>query len=188
MQAQVVRAAFLAYIILLALPLSSTNGYHLFGNKWIHPITYCNQPQLIQAMRLWEEHAAIPDGGVSSTPDITCTVESLPTGLGGYAGPVLVPDGTIRSCELHVNLAYETSMLVWVHELGHCLGLAHSCEAGQTNCTLLERQAIMAYDGGVAGINQDDEAAIQALYGPPRPEPPPPVPTYRLVAPGAARD
>lgn len=181
-----VRVAALIFSLAVAwLPLSTASSYHLFGYRWMHPATYCADPSLVEAMRLWDEHAAVPDGGPAATPDIACVREPLAAGLGGYAAPVFSADGSIHSCAIHVNTAYADSLYIWVHELGHCLGLAHSCEGNQLDCTLLERQAIMAFDGGTAGINADDDVAIQALYGPPAPPPPP---HYRLVAPGAARD
>ena len=65
-----------------------------------------------------------------------------------------------------VNTLYPNALVVFVHEIGHCLGIAHACESGQAGCTALERTAIMAYDGGTAGLNADDTAAAVALYGP----------------------
>jgi len=165
--------------------LDTANSYVLYGYKWKHPVTYCSDPDEVTAMKMWLNISGLQDGGVSSTPDIGCVHEQLSPGEGGYAQLNADPvSGSMNSCMIHINTLW-SGLLAWVHETGHCLGLAHSCEMGQRDCTLLERQAIMAWDGGFAGINSDDIAAIQALYGPYIP----PAPAFfKLVVPNASRD
>jgi hypothetical protein len=57
------------------------------------------------------------------------------------------------------------------HEVGHLLGMAHSCEEGEICVDESYRSATMYWTGGScdtsrADINSDDIAGITALYGP----------------------
>ena len=66
----------------------------------------------------------------------------------------------------------ETSMLgVMTHEVGHLLGMAHSCEENDICADSLLRDATMYWSGGPcetlqSNINDDDNDGITALYGP----------------------
>ena len=57
------------------------------------------------------------------------------------------------------------------HEIGHLLGMAHSCEQGDTCVDTTLQEATMFWTGGScdtsrSGINSDDIAGMHALYGP----------------------
>ena len=57
------------------------------------------------------------------------------------------------------------------HEIGHLLGMGHSCEQGELCVDSDFLEATMFWSGGGcntdrSGINDDDIAGIQALYGP----------------------
>jgi MYXO-CTERM domain-containing protein len=58
-----------------------------------------------------------------------------------------------------------------VHEIGHGLGMAHSCESGDPCPDPVLRAATMFYSGGTCeshrrNPNPDDQAGISAIYGP----------------------
>jgi hypothetical protein len=111
---------------------------------------------LARAIGLWADVSGITDGGISAHPDIISSIAKLPSNIGGYAGWASM-GGIITACSIVVSDVYPTNMTVWVHEVGHCLGLDHS----------LDPHAIMFYNGGDRiGIQPDDAAAIQSIYGP----------------------
>jgi len=185
----VAAAVALLTLAICGASVAPADAYTLTGVRWDHPPTHTADPVLTQAFGYWTSVSGLTDGGVSASPDIDISSAPLAPGIGGYAS-WSSSDGThTRHCSIVTNSLYPGSLVVYVHELGHCLGLGHSCEGGQT-CSPLTRQAIMSYDGGTAALNADDIAGIQLLYGPPvaPPPPPPPPKVYRLRGLGVSRD
>lgn len=173
-------AYYLAALIALVLILSGitlARAYVLTGVKQNHTaITHDANPQLARAIQLWAEVSAITDGGVSTHPDIDSSITKLPSNIGGYAY-WNNDNGFVTACSITVSDLYPTDMTVWVHEVGHCLGLDHS----------LDPHAIMYYNGGDRiGIQPDDVAAIRALYGAPAPVATPQRLAYRALLPMVA--
>ena len=169
-------------------PLTTT-GYNLTGARWDHTaITHDGTPELSAAIDMWAAVGGITNGGYSENPDITADVRPIPSA--GYAS--WSTDNSrefIHHCHVTVDSDFVTWMMIWVHEAGHCLGIAHACESGEQGCTLAEKLAIMEWTGGsFGGINEDDIAAAVALYGPKLPDVPPTPATYRLVAPLAVKE
>lgn len=138
-------------------------GYRLFDFKADPPIITYDHPMIGEAVRIWAQHGAVIDGGLvpSERALITGRVP-FPWEWGyqvaGVAIPV-APGGVLAYCEVQVNPAAWNWLAVWVHEVGHCLGLAHS-----------EKDDAMMSAWCCNPISDDDVAAIQALYGPARPK------------------
>lgn len=143
------------------------HAYVLYGgSRWDHPPTHTDDAMLTAAIAQWATVSGFKDGGVSAVPDITLSYADFGTSIGGYAS-FSQANGHIIHADIVINTRFRTALVVYVHELGHSIGIAHSCEQGQQGCELLWKQAVMNWDGGLSGLNIDDTAAARALYGPP---------------------
>ncbi len=160
-----------AIALLIIIGLSKTAGaYVLEGPKWNHlSITHSDDSYLSQAINIWAKVSGITNGGFGT--DITVSSSKLPSNIGGYAS--WSSDGQfITHCDIVTNSLYPPSMAVYIHEVGHCLGLGHS----------LDPTAIMYYNGGnELSLTADDISGIQALYGPLKPA------VFKLSVPMLAR-
>lgn len=157
---------------LVILGAREASAFRVFGFKADPPVVTYDHPMIGAAVRAWAEHAWIVDGGMSSEPLISGRVPNpweWGYNVAGVAIPV-APGGILASCRVEVNPRAADWLAVWVHEVGHCLGLAHS-----------ERPDAMMSEWCCNPISEDDIRGIQALYGPPRL-------FARLTVPGLARD
>lgn len=80
------------------------------------------------------------------------------SGAGGVANGTSDSDGNLQSCTVSVSSASanaSTAKVVFLHEIGHCLGLAHSVANG----------AVMSYWSNPSSIPiDDDKYALTLLY------------------------
>lgn len=116
--------------------------------------------------------SGVTDCGVAEHPDLRVLPNRDDIGFAAVAGatPARTVNGVawIDHCDITFQKGYEANPALWTHEIGHCLGLAHSDVAG----------AVMQSSPGGATPQPDDIAAIQSLYGP-RTEPL----AYRIIVP-----
>lgn len=164
-------------------------AYTLTGFRFNHlSLTYsCGNEELQKAIQDWASVSGLTDGGCSATPDVTLTIipdAEFPPYIAGYggAGRVFLPQRNAH----HYG--------VMLHEVGHAIGMGHSCEYGSQRPDLpdcgkapavIQNSAMFPYC--CSPLNEDDIAGIQALYGKDETVPPPP-PVYRLRVPALARD
>ncbi len=87
------------------------------------------------------------------------------------AGDIIIQDGVSCVFEASPNSSKLAEEL-YAHELGHTLGVSHSCgDEGMPSCTDLALAQALMTGGGVhddgrgAALNVDDRAAISFLYG-----------------------
>ncbi len=97
-------------------------------------------------------------------------------GLQTISGGALTFSNGWESCGFWSKADYRNFKEVMVHELGHTLGLAHSCESGMA-CTPDREAATMFwmahFDGRGASLKQYDKDAFATLYPAPSPTPSP---------------
>ena len=79
-----------------------------------------------------------------------------------------VTDAEIEAGNCQFSSSLQGTML---HELGHAVGLGHSCESGDPCTDSLARDATMFWASDTCSavqstLQQDDLASVQALYGP----------------------
>ncbi len=117
----------------------------------------CGSAELRQAVQAWADVSKLTDGGCSSNPDIL--LEIIPENAWTY-GEAL---GVARPGYVAISKAEENSTELYVHEVGHALGLGHSSEDfGDLNLTT--RSAAMFFIC-CHPMNSDDIAGIVSLYG-----------------------
>lgn len=128
-------------------------GFAFIGTRFPeNRITYsCGSPELATAVRMWASVSAIDDGGCSDNPDILLVIpetwEASPL-VWGMASPGR-PQATVW-----VRADQEHNLGIYVHEVGHALGLGHSAD----------KNAAMN-EWCCNPIGSDDVAGIRALYG-----------------------
>ena len=121
---------------------------------WSTPttITYECDPVLEQAVRVWTDASGLRDGGCSETPTISLEVRNP----WPWGDTFAVAETNADSCRI-VQRFEGLSVLMLAHEVGHCVGLAHSSSPG----------TLMSPNCCPPGLTRDDITAVQALYGPP---------------------
>jgi hypothetical protein len=146
-------------------------AFVLTGGHWTHPVSHTCNPTVNAAFALWTNVSGLRDGGCGA--DITVTyVPDIPGAAIGLAGWSTDGSGAIQSASIVIEEQYALNKLVAGHEIGHTLGLSHSADP----------QALMYFAlGGQLGLNQDDIAGIQALYGLPSGPILTPTPPYQTV-------
>lgn len=186
----VLLALVTAALVALTLSLTDTNSappdppsldgrlidaepYTIWTYKYDHlAITYDDQ-RIGAAIREWARYTLIEDGGLVATEraDIKLVFPNpWPFGPGilGAAGPNKVGPGSIVvQCTVYETEAFAV-LGVLIHEVGHCLGLAHSSVKGAA-----------MYPYCCEDIGPDDAAGIAAIYGTSsKPTPAPPTPPF----------
>lgn len=115
--------------------------------------THDDVPEITAALVEWRSVSGVMDCGVSARPDI----HLLPLGTPLY-NPLFGAQTTSYSDGTCV-LVFREDMIhdehVWLHEIGHCLGLGHSTDPHSVMYPI-ELQQIMTYG---------DVGAIRKLYG-----------------------
>ena len=179
-----------------ALGAAPVTAYHLTGHRFDHTaITYsCNAPEDFRlALREWAKYSGITDGGCEApNPDITFRPTSpWPYGEAAGVAGCESSEGITLRCFVAIRPGLDPRLVfpVAFHELGHALGLGHSCELApeypEWDCARapwpIQEAAMAPYCCNTP--TSDDIAGIQELYGPPAPGPR----LYRLFAPAVSR-
>jgi hypothetical protein len=132
----VLTALLLALGIVLA-GAPAANAYSWTGCKWSSTtVTYRNNgggyaAQVTAAANLWSN---LTDVSMSTNPGSTFNVFTQNDGNNGYAGYAYWSCGIFgqtQAADAHFNTYYSSysaaqRMAVWVHEIGHGLGLEHA--------------------------------------------------------------
>lgn len=153
-----------------------------FANSFV-PVSGYAQVQARRALQTWEEASAVNFVEVAGgNPDIvmgTYNFDSLrDPGLAGAAAFAAFPDS--RSDEyglpgdVFFDYGYAEYLDIWLHEIGHALGLDHPFE-GRVLSPELDNGSytVMSYNrsGYEDRLGFLDIEAIQYLYGPPGSDP-----------------
>lgn len=101
-------------------------------------------------------------GGTPANAQITIEVSTLANGFASaQAIPTIDASGNITGCTVQVSSTYVSAAAnstalepTLTHEVGHCLGLAHSVSYG----------AVMSYRSGGSDPTDDDVYAVTLLY------------------------
>lgn len=137
----------------LAVMLMAAAGFVFIAPRFPeNRVTYsCGSPEMRDAVRMWASVSAIEDGGCASNPDIVLVIPEQWEGgpfVWGMASPSR-PQATVW-----IRRDHEHDLGVYVHEVGHALGLGHSSD----------KDAAMN-EWCCNPLNSDDVAGIQTLYG-----------------------
>lgn len=118
--------------------------------------THSDVPEITVALAEWGSVSGVMDCGVSDTPDIQLAPLGTPLYDPNFgAQTTAFQDGT---CLLVFREDTIHDAHVWLHEIGHCLGLTHSTDPHSVMFPIALQQ-IMTYG---------DVGAIRNLYGPHR--------------------
>ena len=151
--------AILAGMFAFGTNLADVESYSLTGFRLDHrSVTYsCGSTELREAVQAWADVSKLTDGGCSSSPDIRLEIVSSNDWAYGDAL------GVARPGYVAISQAEEHSANLYVHEVGHALGLGHSSESfGELD--LIKRSSAMFFIC-CNPINSDDVAGIVSLYG-----------------------
>lgn len=145
------------------------SAYEVMRERWDHRcFTHTQDQALSDALAVWSQVSAVRDCGVSARPDIRLLPQTsyLAGDLLGAAARYNTAQGTIAYCELRIRGDQLTNKFVWVHEVGHCLGLNHSTVKGSvmwpTDDYKPVAEGFVQVNSGV--LTADDVAAVQSLY------------------------
>lgn len=160
MNSKMIRIAVVATVAILALWPVSAPAYVLLGPRWVESphITVTDSElsaETAQAASLWQAASGIrfaPDNGSWDLQIEVRYSTSLGDGLGGLS-TLWYGSGSLemRHCLIEINPNHWAGVVA--HELGHCIGLAHSDVADSIMGTTYQWSA-------------DDAAAARYLYGP----------------------
>lgn len=141
---------------------SSAFAYEYTGFYLVDPVvTYsCGSPALASAVAEWAAGSGLVDGGCDDmNPDIYLRNRPIAPNLAANSTMYAFhPSGPLAYCLIEVQTGFEERYALLRHEVGHCLGLAHS------------RSELMKADFdsfGDARIGDDDLLGIMSIYGPP---------------------
>lgn len=162
-------------LVALVLFVSTAHGYELNGFRQPEPVVTHTEsselaPYVATALTEWGRTSAIQDGGAG--PDITVTLGDA-AGNGAFTQPWVTDGKWMDHCDITVNANMwagwsEAMRLSTVaHEVGHCLGMAHSDDGIMVGVAIPDHPT---------WFTADDRAGIAALY------PRAPMP-HRLVLP-----
>jgi hypothetical protein len=133
-----------------------TGKPHMIGTV----ITHSDSPLLGVALQWWGRYANIEDGGVSEAPLIRLVVQPHLDDSNGDVVALAYPQVSndrkwIIGCLIAVDPSFVGSLEVITHEVGHCLGLRHFDNGGNS---------LMSVPVG-GWFSTLDIAAVRALYG-----------------------
>lgn len=165
----------LLLLVAAAFAITCARAYEAMPERWDHScFTHEASLQLTEALASWAAVSGITDCGVTASPDIRL-VPSGPVLSGDFAGTAarLTTTGpgqrVVLYCEIRIRGDQLSNRFVWAHEVGHCLGLAHSTVRGSLmwpNDDYLVGTTVQQVNPGVP--MPDDVAGIRSLYGPQR--------------------
>jgi hypothetical protein len=111
--------------------------------------------------------ASVTTADAAGSPWTAQVIDAGDDGYEGYSTWRYDGDGFTYSADMHLNTEYlDDSMpttrlkVVWEHETGHVLGLAHVPGIDH----VMYYRASDAYDDGVTGLTDDEVAGIDSIY------------------------
>ena len=157
----------------LTLVPSAAFAYSTTGCKWITPnlgvqnlVDGTNNTSLAQAISSWSSSSDVNLNSVAANqPLATQALNYGATGWEGQASWSCGP-GFTTTALAKMNSWYTSDFpvarkkMVWLHELGHALGLGHATSSSSVMWT----SASTAYNNGTRNPTADDIAGMNSLY------------------------